>query len=56
MPPLLKHLLRDELKCVASDTVQPGQLRPLQVPVPVGAAGYRVPAPGRRRVAAVKQS
>ena len=32
MPPI-EDLLRDELKRVA-DTVQPGQLRPLQVPVP----------------------
>jgi hypothetical protein len=32
MPPI-EDLLRDELKRVA-DTVQPGQLRPLQAPVP----------------------
>jgi hypothetical protein len=32
MPPI-EDLLRDELKRVA-DTVQPGQLRPLQIPVP----------------------
>ncbi len=48
MPPI-EDLLRDELKRVA-DTVQPGQLRPLQMPVP-GAAGTAVcsrspPRPG----------
>ena len=46
MPPI-EDLLRDELKRVA-DTVQPGQLRPLQVPVPAAPLAPP-PAPGRRR-------